>query len=81
MVADLLSPNRCHWWIAKVKNYDLNVTKGLISDFKNAFFGFSISPSGSYPDHVLEQIASLQPSRPNCRTQSSFSLVVCLSFG
>ena len=25
MVADLLSPNRCHLQIAKVKNYNLNV--------------------------------------------------------
>ena len=27
MVAYLLSPNRCDWWIAKVKNYNLNVTE------------------------------------------------------
>ena len=39
MVADLLSPNRCHWYIAKVKNYNLNVTEVLVSDFKNAFPG------------------------------------------
>ena len=38
-------------------------------------------PSFSAPDHVLEQIASFQPSRPNWRTQSSFSFVVCLSLG
>ena len=38
-------------------------------------------PSFCAPDHVLEQIASFQPSRPNWRTQSSFSFVVCLSFG
>ena len=37
MVAYLLSPNSCHWWIAKVKNYNLNVTEVLVSDFKNAF--------------------------------------------
>ena len=35
MVADLLSPDRCHWWIAKVKNYKLNVTEVQDSDFKN----------------------------------------------
>ena len=27
MVADLFSPNRCHWQIAKVKTYSLNVTE------------------------------------------------------
>ena len=37
MVAYLLSPNRCHWWIAKVKNYNLNVTENLDSDFKKCF--------------------------------------------
>ena len=35
IVADLLSPNSCHWEIAKVENYNLNVTE------------FSTSPSGS----------------------------------
>ena len=39
MVADLLSPNRCHWQIAKVKNYNLNVTEIRDSDLKNAFPG------------------------------------------
>ena len=39
MAADLLSPNRCHWKIAKVKNYNLNVTKVRDSDFKIAFPG------------------------------------------
>ena len=39
MVADLLSPNRCHWKIAKVKNYILTVTEVRDSDFKNAFPG------------------------------------------
>lgn len=34
---------------------------------------------GTY--QVREQIASFHPSSPNWRTQSSFSLVVCLSFG
>ena len=29
MVAYLLSPNRCQWSIAKVKNYNLNVTEVL----------------------------------------------------
>ena len=37
MVAELLSPNRCHWQIAKVKNYNLNVTEVRDSDYKNAF--------------------------------------------
>ena len=37
MVAYLLSPNSCHWQIAQVKNYNLNVTEVLVSDFKNAF--------------------------------------------
>ena len=39
MVAYLLSPNSCHWYIAKVKNYNLNVTEIRDSDFKNAFPG------------------------------------------
>ena len=38
MVAYLLSPNRCHWWIAKVKNYNLNVIEVRDSDLKNAFY-------------------------------------------
>ena len=50
MVADMFSPDRCHWligyqvidrlsMIAKVKNYNLNVTEVRDSDFKNAFPG------------------------------------------
>ena len=39
MVAYFLSPNRCHWYIIKAKNYNLNVTKILDSDFKNALPG------------------------------------------
>ena len=39
MVADLLSPNGCHWWISKVKNYNLNVTEILDSTIKNSFPG------------------------------------------
>ena len=49
MVAYLLSPNSCHWWIAKVKNYNLNVTEILDSDFKNAFpgiFNFTVGILG-----------------------------------
>ena len=44
-IAYLLSPNRCHWQIAKVKNYNLNVTEVRDSDFKNAFpriFNFTV---------------------------------------
>ena len=48
MVAYLLSPNRCNLLIAKVKNYNLNVTEVLDSTLKNVFSEFSISPSGSY---------------------------------
>ena len=33
--------------MAKVKNYNLNVTENLFTDFKNVFPEFSISPSGS----------------------------------
>ena len=39
MVADLLCPNRCNWEIAKVKNYNLNVTEVRHPDFKNIFPG------------------------------------------
>ena len=39
---------RCHWQIAHVINYNLNVTEFRDLDFKNAFSEFSISPSGSY---------------------------------
>ena len=39
LVTDLLSPNRCHWWIAKVKNYNLNITEVPDPDFKNTFPG------------------------------------------
>ena len=31
------TPNGCHWWIVKVKNYNLNVTEVRDSDLKNAF--------------------------------------------
>ena len=37
MVADLLSPNRCNWEIAKVKNYNRNVTEVLDSTSKKKF--------------------------------------------
>ena len=37
MVAYLLSPNRCHWQIAKVKNYNLNVTEFLYPAFSRNF--------------------------------------------
>ena len=47
MVADLLSPIRYHWQIAKVKNYNLNVTEVLDPTLKKVFPEFSISPSGS----------------------------------
>ena len=30
---------RCYWYIAKVKNYNLNVTEVRDSDFQNAFPG------------------------------------------
>ena len=39
MVAYLLSPNRCNWQIAKVKNYNLYVTEVLDSTFKKSFPG------------------------------------------
>ena len=39
MVVYLLSPNRCHWQIAKIKNYNLNETEIRDSDFKNSFSG------------------------------------------
>ena len=45
MVADMLSFNLCHWYIAKVKNYNVNVTAVLDLDFKNAFpeiFNFTV---------------------------------------
>ena len=45
MVAYLLSPNCYHWWIAKVKIFNLDVTEVLVSDFKNAFpeiFNFTV---------------------------------------
>ena len=32
-----LSPNHCHWQIAKVKNYNFNVTEARNSDFKKCF--------------------------------------------
>ena len=35
----MLSPNRCHRWIAKVKNYNVNATEVRDSNFKNAFPG------------------------------------------
>ena len=39
MVADLLSPNRCNWQIAKIKNYNLNVTEVQDPDFPMLFPG------------------------------------------
>ena len=37
MVAELFSPNRCHWSKAKVKNYNLNVTEFLYPAFSRNF--------------------------------------------
>ena len=37
-----------YWKIAKVKNYNFNVTEVLVSDFKNTFPEFSIPPLVSY---------------------------------
>ena len=55
MIADLLSPNRWNWLIANVKNFNLNVTEVLVSDFKNAFSPeFPTSPTGSYADESSE---------------------------
>ena len=39
MVAYLLSPNRCHWQIVKVKNYNLNVTEVRYPAFLRLFPG------------------------------------------
>ena len=39
MIAYLLSPNRYHWLIAQVKNYNLDVTEARDSDFKKSFPG------------------------------------------
>ena len=39
MVAFLLSPNRCHQQIARVKDFNLNETEVQDSDIKNAFPG------------------------------------------
>ena len=39
MVAYLQRLNSCHLEIATVKNYNLNLTEVLVSDFKNAFCG------------------------------------------
>ena len=45
----------CNWQIAKVKNYNLNVTEVLDSTLKIVFPEFSISPSGSYPEQFTNQ--------------------------
>ena len=39
MVADLLSPNRYHWYIAKVNIYNLNVTEVRHPTLKKIFLG------------------------------------------
>ena len=41
--------------IAKVKNYNLNVTEVLDPTLKNVFPEFSISPSGSYIQDELNE--------------------------
>ena len=46
MLADVQSPNRCHWQKAKVKNYNLNVTEALASDSKMLFPGIFILTVG-----------------------------------
>ena len=57
MVADLLSPSRCHWKIAKVKNYNLNVTEVRDSDFKNAFSrNFQFHRRDPTPRLILTQL-------------------------
>ena len=59
MVAYLLSPNRCQWQIAKVKNYNLNVTEVRDSDLKMLFpgiFNFTVGILVSFNsfDHKKE---------------------------
>ena len=52
MVAYLLGPNRCHWQIAKVKNYNLNVTEVRDPDFPILFpgiFNFTVGILGRRP--------------------------------
>ena len=75
MVANLLSPNRCHWQIAKAKNYNLNVTEVLDSDFKNAFpriFNFTVEILGETRVKVL-------PSSLNLAAQCNRSYFVFMT--
>ena len=52
MVADLLSPNRCHWY-TKVKNYNLNVTEVLDSTLIKSFPGiFNFTVGILTPEHL-----------------------------
>ena len=64
MVTYLLSPNRCHWQIAKIKNYNLNVTEVRDSDFKNAFpgiFNFTVGILSSiWASTLRERLYKLQ---------------------
>ena len=54
MVAELLSPNRYHWQIAKVKNYNLNVTEVLDPTLKKSFPGiFNFTIGILFPQHFM----------------------------
>ena len=70
MVADLLSPKCYHWQIAKVKNYNLNVTEILDSDFKNAFPGiFNFTAGNLISVFLRSDLAMVSGPRTNPRPQ------------
>ena len=62
IVAYLLSPNRCHWQIAKVNNYNLNVTELRDPDFSMLFpgiFNFTVEIL-PWPCDINEKIGLIE---------------------
>ena len=76
MVAVLLSPNSCHWSIAMVKNYNLNVTEIRDPDFKNAFLGIFNFTVG-----ILIMMSPTSLSSALNQNRISFVIQVVSTFG
>ena len=75
VVAYLLSPNRCHCQIAKVKNYNLNVTEIRYPDFPMLFPGIFNFTVGILI-HILGLIFETQQSSQTvCNERKTFLLI------
>ena len=76
MVADLLSLNCCHWLIAKVENFNLNVTEVQDWEFKNAFPGILNFTVGILDDNSFQIILEAFAKNPLFELKISSVLLV-----